>query len=426
MKYHKKDWTLMDRMLETKQWSLKKVGGIGGGILALGALVWMLLSVGSGKALNVEQSRVTISEVKRASFKEYISISGTVEPLHIFYLDVSDGGKILKKFVEEGAVVKAGDPLIKLDNPALSLQVMSTQSSFLQAETMTKQTRLTFEQNLLGKQDQLLEVELNLLGQKRAAENNRVLYEKGLISKNDYETSCERYETLLKSRALLVEVLKRDSLTLWQLAEHGESNGAMAKNYMALIEEQLANLTVRAPVSGRLTSFSAEIGQSVGKGYRLGQIDNIGESKVRALIDEHYIARVAAGQTGEVEFDGLPYTLRITTVYPQVVSGVFAVEMVFADPPPKALRRGQTVRINLQLGAASDAMLIENGGFYTATGGQWVFVVDKSQAFATRRRITIGRQNPQYFEVLDGLQTGERVITSSYDAYGDCEKLVLK
>jgi HlyD family secretion protein len=416
----------MDRIREKKQWNKKKILGLAAGALAAAAAVWMLVSAGDGKSLKVEKERLTISDVKRAAFVDYISVSGTVEPLHIFYLDVADGGRILRKYVEEGATVNAGDPLIKLDNPALSLQVMSTQSSFLQAETMTKQTRLTFEQNLLAKQDQLLEVELNLLTQKRIFTNNRTLYDKGLISRNEYEAASEKYETLLKSRALLIEVLNRDSLTLKQLSEHGETNGVMAKNYMALIEEQLANLTVRAPITGRLTSFSAEIGQSVGKGYRLGQIDNVGDSKVRASIDEHYIARVAAGQTGDVDFDGKTYRLQIKTVYPQVVNGVFAVEMVFLNVPPKALRRGQTVRINLQLGAAADAVLVENGGFFTATGGQWVFVVDKTLSSAVRRRITIGRQNPQYFEVVEGLQPGDHVITSPYDAFGDCEKLLLQ
>jgi HlyD family secretion protein len=416
----------MDRARAQQHWTTKKIIGITSAIAVAAAVVWMLVNMGSGKVLKVEKERLTMSEVKRAAFQDFISISGTVEPLNIFYLDVADGGRILKKFVEEGAIVKAGDPLIKLDNPALSLQVMSTQSSFLQAETMTKQTRLTFEQNLLNKQDQLLELELNILNQKRTYTNNRTFYEKGLISKNEYDAGCDKYETLLKGRALLLEVLKRDSLTLRQLEEHGEADGTMAKNYMALIEEQLANLTVRAPISGRLTAFNAEIGQSIGKAYRLGQIDNIGESKVRATIDEHYIARVAVGQIGEVEFDGKLSRLQIKTVYPQVVNGVFAVEMVFMDKQPPSLRRGQTVRINLQLGASTDATLVENGGFYAATGGQWIFVVDHSGSSAARRRISIGRQNPQYFEVVDGLQPGEHVITSSYDAYGDCEKLLLR
>lgn len=416
----------MDRILEKKSWSTKKIIVTSAGAVAAVIAVWLLVSAAGAKSLNVDRSRVTVSEVKRAVFREYITVTGTVEPLNIFYLDASDGGKILRKYVEEGAVVKAGDPLVKLDNPSLSLQVMSTQSSFLQAETMTKQTRMTFEQNLLGKQDQLLQVELGLLNQKRVFSNSRTLFEKGLVSKNEYESACERYDALVKSRALLMEVLKRDSITLRQLAETGESNGAMAKNYMALIEEQLANLTVRAPVSGRLTAFVGEIGQSVAKGYRFGQIDNIGESKVRAMIDEHYIARIASGQTGEIDFDGRSYRLQIRTVYPQVVNGVFAVEMVFMNEPPKALRRGVTVRINLQLGADAEALLVDNGGFFAATGGQWIFVVDKAGTTAERRQISIGRQNPLSFEVTGGLSAGERVITSAYETYVEYQRLVLK
>lgn len=416
----------MDKPIEKKKWSSKRIilySGIGVFVLFV---LYVFAFADKSSKLNVEKERLTIFEVKRAPFQEYIPITGTVEPVQTFYLDLSDGGKVVKKFVQEGAMMKAGDAIIKLDNPNLSLQVMSTQSSFLQAESMSRQTKLTFEQNLLTRQDQLLNLNLDLLTQERTYKNNKALFEKGMISKNEYDASKEKYETLIANKQILLEALKRDSLTFKQLVQQSETNVEMSKKYLSLVEEQLANLTVRAPIKGQLTSLNAEIGQSVGAGYRLGQIDNIDSFKVRAEIDEHYISRVAEKQTGEYEFDGKTYTLIIKTVYPQVAGGRFYVDMMFTGKQPKGIRRGQTVHVKLQLGGLSNALLVEGGGFYSTTGGQWIFVVDKSGSFAERRQIKIGRQNPQFYEVLEGLNPGEKVITSSYENYGNVDKLILK
>lgn len=415
----------MDTILEKKKWDVKKIALICAaaviGLIVLAALV----SSGKKSTLNIEREKITVSEVIRAPFQEYIPVTGTVEPIQTFYLDIADGGKVMKKFVQEGAFVNAGDPIIRLDNPNLSLQVMSTQSSFLQAESMSRQTRLTFEQNLLNKQDQLLNLELNIQTQERIYANNTAFYAKGMIAKNEYDMTREKYETLLKSRELLKEVLKRDSLTLTQLIQQGESNVEMSKNYLALVQNQLANLTVKAPIKGQITSLTTEIGQSISAGYRLGQIDNIDSFKVRTEIDEHYISRVNAGQSGDYELDGGKYVLTIKTVYPQVQNGRFYVDMVFTSGKPRGIRRGQTVHIKLRLGGVSTAVLVENGGFVASTGGQWIFVVDTLAGVAERRQIKIGRQNPLYLELFDGVKPGDRVITSSYENYLDYEKLVI-
>ncbi len=416
----------MDKIIEKKKWTTKKISIILASSLFVLFLLFTFVFADRKSKLNVEKEKITITEVKRASFQEFIPITGTVEPIQTFYLDLADGGRVVQKFVQEGAFLKVGDPIVKLDNPNLSLQVMSTQSSFLQAESMSRQTRLTFEQNLLNKQDQLLNLNLNLFNQERTYKNNKVLFEKGMISKNEYEDGKEKYETLLKSKELVLEVLKRDSLTFTQLVQQSESNVEMSKNYLNLVKDQLANLTVKAPIKGQLTSLNAEIGQSVNSGYRIGQIDNIDSVKVRAEIDEHYISRVTEGQTGEYQLDEKSYTLKIKTVYPQVTNGRFYVDMVFTSNKPKGIRRGQTVHIKLQLGGLSDAVLVESGGFYSTTGGQWIFVVDKSESFAVRYPIKIGRQNPLYYEILEGLKPGQKVVTSSYDTYGDIGKLILK
>lgn len=416
----------MDRILEKKKWTLKKII-----ILSLAGLfgffvVYTFIFADRSSKLNVEKERLTISQVKRAPFQEYIPVTGTVEPIQTFYLDLSDGGKVVQKFVEEGKMLKVGDPIIKLDNPNLSLQVMSTQSSFLQAQSVSRQTRLNFEQNMLNRRSQLLDVNLSLIQQERTYKNNKILVDKKLISENEYEESKEKYETLIKSMELLKEVMKKDSLTYYQLVQQGEADIEMSKNYLGLVQNQLANLTVCAPIKGQLTSLNAEIGQSVGQGFRLGQIDNIDSFKVRVEIDEHYISRIKEGQTAEYDFDGKTYILRIKTVYPQVSNGLFYVDMNFVYGLPKGIRRGQTVHLKLQLSDSAEALLIENGGFYSTTGGQWIFVLDKSGTMAERRKIKIGRQNPLYFEVLEGLYPGESVITSSYDNYNEIDKLILK
>jgi HlyD family secretion protein len=416
----------MDRALEKKIWTKKRIIAVSSAVVFVLFVLFTFVFADRSSKLNVEKERITISEVKRAPFQEYIPVTGTVEPIQTFFLDLSDGGKVMQKYVEEGAFLKVGDPIIKLDNPNLSLQVMNTQSSFLQAESTSRQTRLTFEQNLLSRKNQLLDLNLNLLIQERDYRNNKTLFEKGMISKNEFDASKEKYETSLMSKDLLMTALKNDSLTFKQLVLQSETNMEMSKKYLTVVESQLANLTVRSPLKGQLTSLKAEIGQSVPGGYRLGQIDNIDSFKVRTEIDEHYISRVRVGQTGEYEFDGKTYTMIIRTVYPQVTNGVFFVDMMFANRQPKGIRRGQTVHVKLQLGDSSEALLIENGGFYSATGGQWIFVIDKSGSMAERRSIKIGRQNPQSFEVLEGLKVGEKVITSSYDNFGDIQKLVIK
>lgn len=416
----------MDKIIEKKKWTTRKIVLISASVIFV-AFVFITIVLADKKSkLNIEKEKITISEVIRAPFQEYIPVTGTVEPIQTFYLDLSDGGRVTNKFVEEGAFLKVGDPIIKLDNPNLSLQVMSTQSSFLQAESMSRQTRLTFEQNLLTKQDQLLNLNLNLLNQERIYNTNKVLVDKGMISRNEYELSKEKYETMLKSKKLLLEVLERDSSTFKQLVKQSESNVEMSKNYLLLVQSQLANLTVKAPIKGQLTSLNVEIGQSVTSGFRIGQIDNIDSFKVRTEIDEHYISRVMEGQIGEYELNGKVYKMKIKTIYPQVINGRFYADMIFDSNKPQGIRRGQTVHIKLQLGGLSDALMVENGGFYSTTGGQWIFVVDKSGAFAEKRQIKIGRQNPLYFELLEGLKPGEKVITSSYDNYIDYEKLVLK
>ncbi len=416
----------MDKIIEKKKWTVKKILLIISIALFAGFVLYTIIFADFSSKLNVERDRITISTVRKAPFQEFIPVTGTIEPIQTFYLDLSHGGKVLKKYVQEGAILKVGDPIIKLDNPNLSLQAMNTQSTFLQAESVARQTRLTFEQNLLNKQDQLLKTNLDLLEQERIYKNNKILFEKNLIAANEYETSKNKYETKLKSKELLLEVLKRDSLTFLQILEQNKRNTEMSKRYLELVENQLENLTVTAPISGQLTSLEGEVGQSLATGSRIGQIDKIDSFKVRIEIDEHYITRISVGQIGEYEYNNQKYSLKIKTIYPKVTNGRFCVDMIFLGQEPEGIRRGQSVRLKLQLSNITEELLIDRGSFYNTTGGQWIYVLDEAGTTATKRNITIGRQNINEFEIIDGLNEGEKVIVSSYELYNDVEKLIIK
>lgn len=414
----------MDKMIEKKKWSPKTIAAVSGiGIAAVCVFCLILFSDATTK-LNVKADTITVSDVRRAPFQELITVSGTIEPYQTVFLDLTEGGRIVARYVEEGAFVKAGQALLKMDNPNLSLQVMSTQSNFMLAESQLRQTRLTFEQNRLSKESQLLDIEMRLADQKRKFDVSTALFDKKLIARNEFESTRDQYEALVKNRDLMREMLQKDSLTNLQLVEQSETNVARSKAYLQLIESQLAQLTVKAPISGQLTAFEAEIGQTLTPGHKLGRIDNTDAFKIKAEVDEHYIARVRQNLTGTCEFNGRTYGVRIVTVFPQVANGRFMVDLAFTGTPPEGIRRGQTVHIMLELGGVSDAVQIDAGAFFASTGGHWIYVVDPSGQSAQKRTITLGRQNPQSYEVLDGLRPGEKVVTSSYEHFDTIDKLI--
>jgi HlyD family secretion protein len=388
-------------------------------------LLYLFVFADQSSKLNTEKERLTISTVEHTAFQEFIPITGAVEPIQTFFLDVSDGGRVVKKFVDDGTFVNAGDPIIKLDNAQMTLNIMYNEAQLFQQINSLRGTRLLMEQNRLNLQAQLLEIEYDLLNQKRIFETNKHLFEKKLISDQEFERSREQYEFLLHRKNLTLESHRQDSLFRVQQIQQLESSVEQMQSNLDLTKQQLENLTVKAPIKGQLTALNAEIGESIAPGENLGQIDVIDSFKVRASIDEHYIARVNTGQTGEFSFSGNDYKLIIKTVYPQVTNGRFEVDMHFIGKPPSGIRRGQTLHIKLELGELSDATVIAKGGFYQTTGGQWVYVLNEDGSSAIKRDIKLGRQNTQVFEVLEGLNPGEKVITSSYDNFGNVDKLVL-
>ncbi len=416
----------MDRPLQKKKWTLRRIAIIG---IPSALVIFFLINILFGdhsRRLNVEKEKITISTVARGTFHDYIPVTGVVIPIETFFLDVVEGGRVIQKYVEEGAVLKAGDRIIKLENINLTLQTIYNQSQVVQQENNLRTFKLALEQNRLNLQTQILNLNVQILNQRRIYEMNKKLFEKDLIPKNEFENSRDQYECLVQSRDLSLRSYTLDSLSREEQIKQLEITVKQFQKNMKLIEDQFSNLMVRAPINGQLTALNAEIGKSIVPGQNIGQIDNTEAYKVRIDIDEHYIARVREGQTGECTFDDRTYKLKITRVFVQVTDGKFQADMHFIDDAPKGIRRGQTLHIKLELGGMSDALLVEAGGFYQTTGGQWIFVLDKSGSTAVKRTIKIGRQNPQYYELLEGLEAGEKVITSSYENYGETEKLILK
>lgn len=415
----------MDRKLEKKTWTKKRIYSAAGISLFIFFILYVFIFSDQSSKLNIEQDKITVSTVEYAPFQEFIPVTGTVQPIQTFFLDVSEGGRVVKKFVMDGAFVEEGDPIIKLDNANMTLNIMYNEAQLFQQINSLRSTRLSMEQNRLNLQAQLLEIEYDLLDKRRLYENNKILYDKNLISKIEYDRSKENYDLIQKKKDLTMESFHQDSVFRVQQIQQLETSVRQMQNNLNLTKAQLENLTVKAPIQGQISALTAEIGESISPGQNLGQIDVVDSFKVRTSIDEHYISRVDVGQQGIFTFAGQDYQLEIKNVYPQVSNGRFEVDMHFVNETPAGIRRGQTLHIKLNLSEKKEALVVSRGGFYQSTGGQWAFVVDQSGSFATKRNIKLGQQNTQVFEILEGLEKGERVITSSYDNYGSVEKLII-
>ncbi len=417
----------MDRKIEKKPLYKRRNFqlGTGGGIIFLILIILILSDTGS--KLNVEKDKITISEVRMGDFQEFIPVTGNVLPKTTVFLDAVQGGEVEKKYVEEGTMLKKGDKILKLSNTNFQLSAFQQETFAYQQINDARNSRLSIEQNSISLKRNLLDVQLSYETAKRNYEREKILWDKKLTSLESFDQARDSYNNLVQQKALALENFEKDSVrSVAQLDQIDQSIQRLQTN-LGLIRESLDNLTVKAPISGQLTSLNAEIGQSKSPGERIGQIDVLNDYKVRAEIDEFYISRVNDGQEGSTDINGTEYRLVVKKVFPEVNNGRFQVDMYFKDgKAPDNLRRGQTLQIRLELGALTKTLLLARGGFYQKTGGQWVFVVDPSGNYAVKREIKLGRQNPDYFEVLEGLKPGEKVVTSSYDTYGDIDKLVLK
>ncbi len=416
----------MDRMIEKKKWPPKKIVLFSLIPIAVTAMVYTIFFGDYSSKLNVQTERLTISTVRHDEFQEFIPVTGAVIPIKTIYLDAIEGGRVDTIYMEAGSLVNKGDEILKLANTNLLLDIMYREAEFFEQSNNLRNTRLAMEQRRLDLQAQLIELNYRIKQQKRNYERSEELREKQLISDKEYEEVRDEYEYLVQKRAITLETHEADSLYRAAQIHQLETSLVRMQDNLVIVKQNMDNLTLKAPITGQLTSLNAEIGESKSRGERLGQIDVLDGFKIRVQMDEHYIARIQPGQTGEFSFSGSDYALKIEKVYPEVVDGRFEVDMEFTGVEPDGIRRGQTVHIRLALGDLSEATLLARGGFYNSTGGQWVYVVEENGATARKRSIRLGRQNTQDFEVMDGLRPGEEVITSSYENFGDNEILVLK
>jgi HlyD family secretion protein len=416
----------MDRKLEKKRGITRKnIWYFLFGALMLAVLGIIIFGDKSSK-YNLDVSRITIEEVKRDIFQDYITVQGTVEPITTVYLDAVEGGRVEEILIDEGNMVKKGDVILRLTNDNLLLEITNGEAGVVRAINELRTVRLTMDQTRVRYKQQIIELETQVAQTSRQYENNRILYEQNHISREEFEQSHENYNANKQLLTLVKENYRNDSITQSIQISSMESSVESMEASMQIIRRRLDNLNIKATVDGELASLNPEIGEVITYGTRVGTINILESYKLRVDIDEHYIARIQRGLTGECDFASTPYGGVITKVYPEVQNGRFAVDMVFTDEVPEQIRIGQTSRIRLQLGESKEGILLTKGGFYQTTGGQWVFVLDPGGEFASKRDISIGRQNPRYYEVLDGLEPGEQVIVSSYQNYADHDKLILK
>lgn len=413
----------MDRAIPKKKWNNKRIATVGG-VAALAALIMASYYFTSGNSkLNVDRERITIAEVKDDSFREYIPVNGMVLPISTIYLDASVGGRVEEKFVEDGAIMKKDDPIMRLSNTDQELSLVNQETQVLNLLTQMEIAKTNAQQNTVMHLNQMADVQNGFREAERVYNLNKKLFDRKVISSQEYQRTLNEYNYQKERIRLTQQILKQDSLSTKQSLEQSQQTYNRTRSALELMRQKVGDLIVRAPVDGQLTSFDSEIGQNKNPGERLGQIDVLSGFKVRADIDEHYISRIYPDLEGEFTLAGKSYKLRIKKVYTQVTNGRFQVDMEFIETIPEGIRRGQTLQIRLALSDETKAMLIPKGGFYQQTGGNWIFKLDKDGKSAYRVDIQLGRQNPDYYEVISGLEVGDKVITSSYETYEKVQEL---
>lgn len=394
----------------------------------LGALLLVfviyLIARPNNKTLRVDKDTVTISSAVKGEFNDYIRISGRVQPMTTIQLSPQEGGIVEKILIEEGSPVKAGEPILILNNDNLDLQILNSEAELAEKENILRNTQIQMEQQKLDVRQNVLEYGMQVDRLRRAYEQQKALYEDKLIAKEEYLKAEEDYRLAKQKYDLMAERSKQDSLYRGTQIDRMEESLVNMQLNMSMIRRRKSNLIVKAPIDGELGLLDVVLGQSIAAGTKIGQINSVGTYKVEAQIDEHYIDRVIAGLEATFERQGETYSTVIRKVYPEVRDGKFKADFKFDGKQPDNIRSGQTYYLNLQLGQPEEAVIIPRGTFYQKTGGKWIYVVNKEGTKAVKREIRIGRQNPQYYEVLEGLEPGERVITSGYDTYGDSDVLV--
>lgn len=415
----------MDRQIEKKSFLRRYAWYIAAAAALAALLVWIVLGT-TANTTTVDASDITICDVTRGKFDDYVRLNGQVLPIQVVQISPEEGGIVREKVVEEGARVRKGDVILRLSNSNLDLQILNAEAELAEKQNLLRNTQVAMQQDRLNNRTEQATLDTDCDRKRRAYEQNARLYKERLISKEVYLQSREDYNLALRKQSLISQRLKQDSIYRHvQMAQMEDNLDNMRKNVL-LVRDRKNKLEVRSAIDGELGLLDVELGQNIAAGQNIGQINDLSDFKVQAQIDEHYIDRVRPGLSASFSRDGKTYLLRVRKVYPEVRNGTFRTDFVFVGERPAQMRSGQTFYVELALGKSQQATLIPRGTFFQTTGGNWIFVLDKSGRKAYRRNISIARQNPQYYEVTDGLEPGERVITSGYEAFKDNEVLVIK
>lgn len=416
----------MDIQLEKKKGIQKKhIPYIAGGVVVILLLIWIIFG-NHASTLRVDAASLNIADVTFGKFNDYIRLNGQVQPISVVQLSPEEGGIVQEKVVEEGAHVKKGDVILRLSNSNLDLQILNAESELAEKQNLLRNTQVTMQQDKLNNETEKVQLDIDTRRKQRTYLQYERLYKERLISREEYLQAKEDYEVAQKKHELITERLVQDSIYRNIQMDQMEDNLQNMRKNVLLIRERKDKLEVRATIDGELGLLDAELGQNITAGQMVGQINDLSDFKIEAMIDEHYIDRVTNGLPATFERQETTFNLKVRKVYPEVREGRFRTDFVFEGKRPDNIRSGQTYYIDLQLGEPTESVLIPKGTFFQVTGGNWIFVVDKEGKKAYRRQIRIGRQNPQYYEVLEGLEKGERVIVSGYESYKDNEVLILK
>jgi len=414
----------MDRALDPRPVRRKRaiVLGCAGGILLGAILFWT--SAFTSRRVRVDGAKLSIGTVERGSFNEFVPVTANVLPIRSVLIDALEGGTIEAVYAEDGKEVKQGDPILKLDNPQVHMDAINREAQLLDQQNNLRNTRLTMDQQTTTLRDALLKLDYDLHQTERTWTTNEALMDKGLVARQEYERSKEEYELMQGKRRLLMQNIRTDSI--FRQTQVGQINSSLELIHTNLqfLQDNLENLTVRAPIDGQLSGLRADIGSTKQRGDHLAQIDVMTGLKLRAKVPEHYVGRVTQGLKATFDFAGRNYSVTVNKVYPEVTNGEFEVDLVFDGETPDAIKRGQSLQVRLQLGEASEAVLVPRGPFFQDTGGQWVYVL--KDGTAVKRNVTLGRQNPENYEVLQGLDPGEQVITSRYDLFNNADEIIVQ
>lgn len=416
----------MDIQLEKKKGIQKKhIPYIAGGVLFVLLLGWIILG-DHASTLKVDARSISVGAVKHEQFNDFVRVDGQVQPITVVQLSPEEGGIVQEKVVEEGAQVKKGDVIVRLSNSNLDLQILTAEAELAEKQNFLRNTQVTMEQDKLANETEKLQYDMDMTRALRNYKQQKQLYEEDLIAKEEYLKAKEDYELASRKHALVTERLRQDSLSRTIQMEEMEISLANMRKNIQLVHQRKENLNVRSQIDGELGLLDVVLGQNITPGQKIGQINDLSDYKIEALIDEHYIDRVKQGLSASFERQGANFALTVRKVYPEVRDGKFRADFIFTGERPDNIRSGQTYYINLELGQPTESIIIPKGTFFQSTGGNWIFVLDAEGKKAYRRQIKIGRQNPQYYEVLEGLEAGEQVIVSSYESYKDNEVLVLE